>query len=190
MVFRITKENYTTYFWQEALNDFESLDPLPLDLGGLCEGPQLAVSVLGQSITHMLWAFSNGNTSTTSKMVLEWVIPDWWSLGKPWHEILHFWVQALPWTWHKQLHPGSCCYAAMWIMADAPAQGWVIRRGRKGESRTRWYRTPKSWSWTQKGRWLLGCGCLRQEKIMSGNATFIPLISTGVSFCDLWRILI
>lgn len=74
----------------------ESLDSLLLGFGGLCEGPQLVVSAWGQSIIYMHWASSNGNTNTTSKMVLEWVLPDWWSLNKPWHEILRFWVQALP----------------------------------------------------------------------------------------------
>lgn len=122
----------------------------------------LSLLSLPRGIIHMLWAFSNGNTSTTSKIVLEWVIPDWWCLSKSWHEILHFWVQALPWTWQKQLHPGSYCYTACGkgATADAPTQGWVIRGGRKGERRTRWYSTPNAGVDWKKADDFLGVGAL------------------------------
>lgn len=114
-----------------------------------------------------------GNTSTTSKVLQEWFIPDLWSLKKQWNEILCFWVQAVPWLWHKQLHQGSYCYTVMWKIGH----GWGLCTGmseNRGAGRVRGESIDTVLLILKFNgkRQMTGHWCLRQEEVTSVNPKF------------------
>ena len=68
-------------------------------------------------------------------------------------------------------------------MADAPAQWWVIRGGRKGERRTRWYSTPNPGVEWKKADDFLGVGALGREVLSS----FFALAFTDRACSQVWQ---